>query len=105
VPGLLLGIALRAAALEIDRKADYAVRQPSGHGSDKLVGIALGVPYARVGVGPALNGLWVAVVEDTLDHARVGEQAFDFVAVPVAALVGRVVVDMEGVGVDGDGGF
>ena len=67
--------------------------------------VALGIPFAGVGIRPARDGLRIPVVEDALHHARIHEQPFDLVPAPLAPRVGRRAVDVKGVADDRDGGF
>ena len=88
--GWALRIALRAAALEVDREGQQAVPAPLRHGRHELARVAVRVPGARVRVGPPATRLGVQVVEDALHHARVQQQAFQRVAAPLPAReVGR----------------
>ena len=83
-------------------KHEQAVPAPLGHGGEELARVALRVPAAGVGVGPAADRLGVQVVEDALHQPGVEQQALDPLAVPGPACVGRLAVDKEGFAVDGD---
>ena len=82
--------------------AQQPVTSPLGHGGDELARVAVGVPLAGVGIVPLRARLVVQVVEDPLHHPRVEQEPLDLLAVPGAALVRRLAVDMEGVADDGD---
>jgi len=102
VPGLLLGVAFGAAALEVHRKGQQPVAPPLGHGCDELSRVAIGVPPARVRVGPSRPGLGIQVVKDALHQAGIEQQAFDPVALPRSPLIRRPAVDVERIGTNGD---
>ena len=53
VPGLVLRVALGAAALEIERDRKQPVPPPFGHRGDELARVALRVPRLRVRIGPS----------------------------------------------------
>ena len=105
VPRLLGGVALGGAALEIDGEGEEAVRAPDGHGGEEFAGVALGVPFAGIRIGPTADRRGVRVVEHALHQAGVHEQALDFFILPGAAGVGGAPVDEKLVADDGDGGF
>ena len=105
VPGLFLGVAFGAAALEVQGQGEDAGISVEGHGVDEFAQIAFGIPAAGVGVGPARSSGRVRIVESGLNHTGIEKQAFYFMAVPVSTLVGGVAVDIESVAFDGDGGF
>jgi hypothetical protein len=69
VPGLILGVTLRAASLQIDREAEKSVAAPLGHRVDEFTRVAVRIPAFGVRVDPHLAGRRVQVVEDPLDHA------------------------------------
>ncbi len=52
LPRLVPGVALRAAALDVEADGQQAVRAVGGQGGDELARAALGVPVA-VGIRPA----------------------------------------------------
>src|SRR5262245_66538087 len=72
-------------------------------GGDELARAALGIPVA-VGIRPGAAGRRVLVVGDGVGHAAVEQQAFDAMALPRAAGVGRRAVEGEAAVGDGDGG-
>jgi hypothetical protein len=67
----------------------------SGIAARKLARVPLRVPLAGVRICPLADRLGIEVVEDPLHHAAVEEQAFDLVALPRAAGVSRLAVDVE----------
>ena len=81
LPRLVPGIALRAAALDVEADGEKAVRAIGGQGGDELARAALGVPLA-VGIGPGAARRRVLVVGDGVGHAAVEQQAFDAMALP-----------------------
>src|SRR6266545_2377708 len=103
VPGLLGGVALRTAALEVQGHAQQPVLPPGRHGRDELAGVALGVPLLRVGVRPQLHRLRIEVVENRLHHAAVEEQPLNVLAPPGSPLVSRLAIDPKLLTLNGDG--
>jgi hypothetical protein len=97
----MLGVALGAAALEVDGEGEESVPPPLGHGSEELAGVAFGVPRA-VGVVPEGSGLGVEVVEGALDEAGVREEALDLHAAPGPSGEGGPAAYGERVSVDAD---
>jgi hypothetical protein len=104
VPGLVFGIALGRAALEVDGEGDQAGFAVEGEGGEKLVGVAVGVEILAVGIFPKGARRRIEVVEGGLHEAGIEEEAFDLDSVVGAAFVGGVVVDHEGGAGDGEGG-
>ena len=103
LPRLVPGIALRAAALEVEADRQQAVRAIGGQGGDELARAALGVPVA-VGIGPGAARRRILVVGDGVGHAAVEQQALDAMALPAPAGVGRCAVDRKAAVGDRDGG-
>ena len=83
MPRLVLRVALRAAALQVERDREQPVLPPLRHRGDELARVAVGVPLLRVGIGPLPDGLRVQVVEGRLHHPAVQQQAFDLLAFQV----------------------
>jgi hypothetical protein len=95
VPGLILRIALRTSALQVDGHPKQSVSSPLRHGGDEFAGVAIGVPRFGIRVDPAAAGLGVQVVERCLDHAAVEQQPLDHVALPPPALIRRRAIDVK----------
>ena len=68
---------------------------PERHGGDKLAHVAIGVPFLGVGIGPARRSLRIPVVEDALHHARVHQEAFNFVTFVSSPPVSGLAIDEE----------
>jgi hypothetical protein len=68
---------------------------PFGHGRHEFTGIAFGVPFAGVGIGPPGNRIGVSIVENTLNEPRVQEQSFELVPVPETPGVRRFSVEVK----------
>src|SRR4029077_4757429 len=94
LPWLVPGIALRAAALDVEADGQKAVRAVRRQGGNEFAGAALGIPVA-VGIRPGTARRRVLVVGDGVGHAAVEQQAFDAMALPAPARVGRRAVDRE----------
>jgi hypothetical protein len=103
VPGLLAGVALRTAALEIDGHGEQASTPPAGHGGDELAGVALGIE-GTVRIGEQRSRRGIEVVEHALDHPGIQQQALDPVAAEPAPRVGRTTIDQKTIAIDVDGG-
>src|SRR5262249_28397927 len=78
---------------------------PLRHSGHELARVALRVPLHGVRIGPLPLGFDVPVVEDSLDHAGVHQQAFDAHPFVFASGIGRLAVDEEAGAIDGDLGF
>jgi hypothetical protein len=61
---------------------------------------AAGLPDASTWIAPALACVLVQVIEGGLHHARVEQQAFDSVTIPVSTGVGRLSADPEVIAAD-----
>jgi hypothetical protein len=101
VPGLLAGVALRAAALEIDGEGEQPRASPAGHGGDELASITLGIERA-IGIIEHRPGRRVQVVERALHHPSVQEQPLDALAAEVATGVGGAAIDQKAIAFDVD---
>ena len=102
VPRLGLRVALRRAALKIDRETVQPVPPPCGHRLDELAGVSFRIPLTGVRVGPVGRRGRIQIIEDALHHPGVEQQPVEMMSLPDAALVGRAAIQMKRLAGDGD---
>src|SRR6185503_6143701 len=61
VPRLVLRVTLRRTALQIEGEREQSVSPPFGHGSNEFTRVAIGVPFAGVGIDPVAQSLRVTI--------------------------------------------
>ena len=95
-------VAERRPTLQVDGDRGQAVRAVERQAAHELVGVAIGVPAARIRVAPQEARGRVDVIEDRVRHAAVQQQALDPPATVLPLPIGGLAVDEPRLTVDCD---
>src|SRR5438045_378406 len=96
MPRLGLRISLRTTPLQTYRKCQQSMSPPLGHRVDKLTSISFRIPTLVIRIGPEVNRFRVQVVENSLHHATVKQEAFNLMALPDSAFIRGPAIDLKG---------
>ena len=86
-------VAERRPTLQVDGDRGQPVRAVERQAAHEFVGVAVGVPAARIRVAPQEAGGRVGIIEDRVRHAAVQQQSFDTPATVLPLPIGGLAVD------------